>query len=149
MRMDEIDRRILAILRRDGRITNKDLALTLGVSQSTCLDRVRRLERAGIILGYHARITLEPGSPIFDVWANIRLLDLPLTTQRSVDKLIEASVYVVEVVHMTAPLDCLIHFVSADASAWRSFCCELSSIGVHHERFSFGVVTNHQKRDVR
>ncbi len=52
--LDEIDRRILAELQADGRITNVELAQRAGISPPPCLRRVRRLEQAGIIHGYHA-----------------------------------------------------------------------------------------------
>jgi DNA-binding Lrp family transcriptional regulator len=52
--LDAIDRRILAELQADGRMTNVELARRAGISAPPCLRRVRRLEDAGIILGYHA-----------------------------------------------------------------------------------------------
>jgi DNA-binding Lrp family transcriptional regulator len=52
--IDAIDRRILAELQQDGRMTNVDLARRAGISAPPCLRRVRRLEEAGIIRGYHA-----------------------------------------------------------------------------------------------
>ena len=52
--LDSIDRRILAELQDDGRMTNVELALRAGISAPPCLRRVRRLEQAGVIRGYHA-----------------------------------------------------------------------------------------------
>ena len=52
--LDAIDRRILAEMQADGRITNVELARRAGISAPPCLRRVRRLEEAGIIRGYHA-----------------------------------------------------------------------------------------------
>jgi DNA-binding Lrp family transcriptional regulator len=51
---DAIDRRILSELQMDGRITNVELARRAGISAPPCLRRVRRLEEAGLIRGYHA-----------------------------------------------------------------------------------------------
>ena len=51
---DAIDRRILSELQVDGRITNVELARRAGISAPPCLRRVRRLEEAGLIRGYHA-----------------------------------------------------------------------------------------------
>lgn len=51
---DAIDRRILTELQMDGRITNVELARRAGISAPPCLRRVRRLEEAGFIRGYHA-----------------------------------------------------------------------------------------------
>lgn len=55
-KLDEIDRKILAELQADGRMTNVELASRVGISAPPCLRRVRALEDAGYIRGYHARI---------------------------------------------------------------------------------------------
>src|SRR5271168_1314431 len=52
--LDAIDRRILAALQENGRITNIALSRVAGVSAPPCLRRVRALEEAGVIRGYHA-----------------------------------------------------------------------------------------------
>jgi DNA-binding Lrp family transcriptional regulator len=52
--LDAIDRRILAELQRDGRMTNVELARRAEITAPPCLRRVRRLEQAGVIRGYHA-----------------------------------------------------------------------------------------------
>lgn len=52
--LDAIDRRILAELQKDGRMTNVELSSRAGISAPPCLRRVRRLEEAGILRGYHA-----------------------------------------------------------------------------------------------
>jgi DNA-binding Lrp family transcriptional regulator len=51
--LDAIDRRIVAELQRDGRMTNVELARRAGISAPPCLRRVRRLEELGVIRGYH------------------------------------------------------------------------------------------------
>ena len=55
-KLDAIDRRILAELQADGRMTNVELARRVGISAPPCLRRVRTLEDAGYITGYHARV---------------------------------------------------------------------------------------------
>ncbi len=52
--LDSIDRRILAELQEDGRMTNVELARRAEITAPPCLRRMRRLEEAGIIRGYHA-----------------------------------------------------------------------------------------------
>ena len=52
--MDEIDRNILALLQRDGRISVTDLASQVGLSVSACSRRLHDLQRRGVILGYRA-----------------------------------------------------------------------------------------------
>lgn len=54
--LDRIDRKILDILQREGRIPMTELAQRIGLSTSPCSERVRRMEREGVITGYHARV---------------------------------------------------------------------------------------------
>lgn len=58
VRLDEFDIRILVALQRDGRITKLKLAENIGLSPSPCWERMRRLERSGLIRGYHADVDL-------------------------------------------------------------------------------------------
>jgi DNA-binding Lrp family transcriptional regulator len=55
-KLDPIDRKILAELQADGRMTNVELSRRVGISAPPCLRRVRALEEAGLIRGYHARV---------------------------------------------------------------------------------------------
>lgn len=55
-RLDSIDRKILAELQADGRMTNVELARRVGISAPPCLRRVRTLEEQGYITGYHADV---------------------------------------------------------------------------------------------
>ena len=54
MQLDRYDLQILNILQQDGRISNQELADRIGLSASPCLRRVKALEEAGLIIGYHA-----------------------------------------------------------------------------------------------
>ena len=59
LKLDRIDRAILEELQRDGRLPITELAQRVGLSTSPCSERVRRLEREKVILGYHARVDPE------------------------------------------------------------------------------------------
>ena len=65
MTFDRIDRQILGLLQADGRMTNVDLAERVGLTAPPCLRRVRALEEAGVIRGYHA--DLDPASLGFPI----------------------------------------------------------------------------------
>ena len=54
--LDRIDRHILQLLQGDGRMAMKELAEQVGLSITPCIERVRRMERDGVITGYYARI---------------------------------------------------------------------------------------------
>ena len=54
--LDRTDLRLLALLQRDGRASNADLATQVNLSPSACLRRIQRLESAGVVAGYAARL---------------------------------------------------------------------------------------------
>lgn len=54
--LDTVDRKILAFLQQDARISNVELARRVGMAPSAMLERVRKLERRKVILGYEARV---------------------------------------------------------------------------------------------
>ena len=66
--LDRIDRNILRILQEEGRISFTELGERVGLSTTPCTERVRRMERDGVILGYSARLnphTLKAGLLVF------------------------------------------------------------------------------------
>ncbi|KFX62104.1 Lrp/AsnC family transcriptional regulator [Paraburkholderia fungorum] len=71
--IDAIDRRILAILQENGRLSNQEIAERINLSPSPCLRRIRRLEESGVIRGYVA--LLDPQKLGLDLLAyvNVRL----------------------------------------------------------------------------
>jgi len=55
--LDRVDRHILDLLQQDGRMSMTDLADRVGLTVTPCIERVRRLEREGVITGYYARVS--------------------------------------------------------------------------------------------
>jgi len=72
-KLDRIDRMILDILQRDGRIAISELASRVNLSTTPCSERVKRLERDGIIMGYHARLNPEKLEKNLLVFLEIKL----------------------------------------------------------------------------
>jgi DNA-binding Lrp family transcriptional regulator len=75
LKLDSIDVNILVQLLKDGRMTNVNLATAVGLSASPCLQRVRRLEAAGYIVGYGAQINLSKLADTVTVFTEITLAD--------------------------------------------------------------------------
>ncbi|MEP1442152.1 MAG: winged helix-turn-helix transcriptional regulator, partial [Hyphomicrobiales bacterium] len=75
MKLDKIDVNILASLQKNGRLTNVELAELVGLSASPCLQRVKRLEKAGYIDGYHTKISLNKLHEIVIVFTEVTLSD--------------------------------------------------------------------------
>jgi Lrp/AsnC family transcriptional regulator, regulator of ectoine-degradation genes len=73
LRLDAIDLKILDAVQRDGRITKLALAEKVGLSPTPCWLRLRKLEKAGIISGYHARIEPRAVAPIALVLVEVTL----------------------------------------------------------------------------
>lgn len=57
--LDETDKKILSILQQNGRITNLQLSSEIGLSPAPTLERVRKLEKSGIIASYHAEVSAQ------------------------------------------------------------------------------------------
>jgi Lrp/AsnC family leucine-responsive transcriptional regulator len=124
MKLDAIDRRILAVLQTEGRLTNNDLADRVGLSPSPCLRRVRALEAAGIIKGYAALldpVQLGLGTSVFvRVWLTGQDDE---TVQRFTDSILELP-HVVECHMMAGDCDFLLRVVASDLDAYRRFQAE-------------------------
>lgn len=71
--LDAIDRRIVAELQADGRLSNVDLADRVGLSPSPCLRRVKRLERGGYIEGYRAALRRERVGLGFSAFVGVKI----------------------------------------------------------------------------
>ena len=75
LKLDRIDINILAHLQRNGRITNVELAEAVSLSPSPCLIRVKRLEKAGYIIGYNAHIDIAKLGETVTVFTQVTLTD--------------------------------------------------------------------------
>ncbi|HVW92998.1 MAG TPA: Lrp/AsnC family transcriptional regulator [Devosia sp.] len=73
LRLDARDIKILGILQREGRISKAELAERVNLSATPCWERLRRLEEAGIIEGYGARISLKAFGPVTVVFVQIEI----------------------------------------------------------------------------
>lgn len=80
LKLDPIDLRILDAIQRDGRITKLALAEKVGLSPTPCWMRLRKLEKAGIVSGYHASIAMRVIAPVATV-----LMEVTLANHRQAD----------------------------------------------------------------
>ena len=98
--MDAVDRRIIAELQRDGRLTNVELADRIGLTPAPCLRRVKRLESDGVILGYTARISPQAIGRGFEVLVNVDLTRKDRATFEAFEAAVAAFDEVIEVRRM-------------------------------------------------
>lgn len=80
--LDATDLSILSVLARDGRITKAALAEAVGLSPTPCWNRLKRLEKAGVITGYGARFDLKKIGPSVTVFVAVELVDHTSATFR-------------------------------------------------------------------
>ncbi|MBM3479065.1 MAG: Lrp/AsnC family transcriptional regulator [Alphaproteobacteria bacterium] len=119
--LDEIDRRILVELQRDGRLTNHDLAGRIGVSASPCWRRVRALEEAGVIKGYAALVNPAALGLNVSVFTQVSLE----RQEKKALQVFEAAVgewpEIMECYLMTGDADYLLRVVVPDLAAYERF----------------------------
>ena len=143
--LDRIDRRILAALQADGRLTNQALSERVALSPSACLARVRRLEQAGVIQGYHARLDpfmLDVGVVLF---AEITLKGHSTDDLARFDAAIAALPQVVEASHVSGAYDYLLKVVVADLAEWTAIGEQLTVAEVGAERINTHVLLRKPK----
>lgn len=110
MTLDDTDRKILALLQANARVTNADVAREVGMAPSATLERIRKLEERGIVRGYEAR--LDPGQLGLGITAfvQVRSGDGP-ANERTGEKL--AAMDEVQELHHIAGEDCFMLKVRA------------------------------------
>lgn len=121
MILDEIDRHLLAELQSEGRITNVELASRVGLTAPPCLRRVRALEEAGIIRGYHAE--LDPASLGFTitVFAMVSLKSQAEEALRAFEEHMGTLPEVRECHMLNGEIDFMLKIVSHDLQSFQEF----------------------------
>jgi DNA-binding Lrp family transcriptional regulator len=115
--MDAVDRKILAELQADGRLTLTDLSKRVRLSVSRCQRRVRELERSGVIRGYHALVdpaALGLGFEVL-VFATLSRADLAA----DFDDAVRAVPHVIEAHRLFGDPDYLLRVVAADLPSYQ------------------------------
>jgi len=142
--LDEIDLQILATLQADGRITNADLAKRVWLSPPSVLQRVRTLEKLGLIRGYHAILDAERmGLKI----TALAMVTLSLHQEQPIEgfrKAIQSIPEVLECYHVSGDFDFLLKIVVRDMRAYEQLVREqLTKIkGIGQIKTSFVLGTN-------
>lgn len=111
-KLDRIDIRILAELQRSGRITNIGLAEAVALSPSPCLQRVKRLEKAGYIVSYHAQVDLAKLGETTTIFTEITLSDHHREHFRIFEKKIAEVEEVIECHLVSGGYDYLLRFLT-------------------------------------
>lgn len=121
IKLDKIDRKILKNLQDDGRITNVELAKLAGISAPPCLRRVRALEEAGYIKGYHARVDPQVLGYGVMVFAQVKLVSQAETDLKKFEELIKSWPLVRECYMLAGETDFLLKVVAEDWDSYQHF----------------------------
>ncbi len=121
VKLDRIDRRILHDLQAKGRMTNVELAKRAGISAPPCLRRVRALEKAGLIKGYHAEVNAEALGFSVTVFAQVGLSSQAEADLRAFEQLMASYPEVRECHMLAGEADFLLRIVAADWDAYQRF----------------------------
>ena len=117
--LDRTDRAIIGLLQKDARLTNKELAARVGIAQSTCSERVRRLERTGVLQGFHADVDLAVLGVGLQAMIAVQLQRHERTQVDRIRAYAESLPEVVAFYHMAGSDDFLVHVVVRDSDHLR------------------------------
>jgi len=121
VKLDKIDRQILHDLQEDGRITNVELSIRAGISAPPCLRRVRALEDAGLIRGYHADLEAKNLGYNVTVFANVGLKSQAEHDLEEFEATLRSWPEVRECHMLAGETDFLLKIVAADWDAYQNF----------------------------
>ncbi len=124
VKIDAIDRRILGDLQANGRMTNVELARRVGISAPPCLRRVRALEEAGYIRGYHADINAEALGFGVTAFAMVGLNSQAEVDLVAFEELVESWPMVRECYMMAGEIDFILKIVAKDWDTYQHFLTE-------------------------
>ena len=140
-KLDRIDLAILSHLQQHGRISNLELADKVGLSASPCLTRVKRLEKAGYIVGYGARIELRKLGETVTVFTEMTLADHRSADFAKFEARIKAVNEITECYLVSGGYDYLLKFVMRSINHYQETIESLLTMGIGIDKyFSYVVI---------
>ena len=141
--MDRIDASIIVQLQKNARLSNKELAAAVGLSPSACLERVRRLQRDGILSGFHAEVNPADLGIGLQAFVSVRLQK----HSRDVVDAFRAHVVtlpeVVAVYHVAGESDFLVHVAVRDAEHLRNLTLDGFTTRTEVARLNTALIYEH------
>ena len=140
-KLDRYDLGILDALQKDGRMTKVKLAEAVHLTPSPCWERLRRLEQAGVITGYHARIDPKKLGPATIVMVEIALREHQQSDFTRFESAIQGSPEIVECQATGGGIDYFMKVVVPDVDAYQRLIDRLLESGIGIERYYSYIVT--------
>ena len=122
--LDDVDRRLLALLHADARMSNSALADAVGIAASTCHGRVRRLQDLGVIRGYYADIDPAAIGLSLQAMISVTLQSNARSKIRNFIQQIRRKPQVMDVYFLAGADDFIIHVAARDTDDLRAFVVE-------------------------
>ena len=122
--LDDVDRRLLALLHADARMSNSALADAVGIAASTCHGRVRRLQDIGVIRGYYADIDPAAIGLSLQAMISVTLQSNARSKIRNFIQQIRRKPQVMDVYFLAGADDFIIHVAARDTDDLRAFVVE-------------------------
>ncbi len=127
-KIDEINRKILRVLSRDGRVSNLDLADRVGLSPSACLRRVQELERSGVIKGYRAVLDPVKLGSGFVAYVTVGLNAHTKAAQEAFERAVARAPQVIECHNITGTVEYLLRVEAADLADYKHWHTEVLGV---------------------
>ena len=140
-KLDSIDLGILAALQREGRMTKSALAERVNLSPTPCWERLKRLEKAGFIRGYHADIALDKLAPLTTVMVELTLKQHRYQDFQTFERRIRDIDEIVECHATGGGVDYLLKIVARDIDAYQRLIDGLLMADIGIDRYFTYVVT--------
>ncbi|HKL06940.1 MAG TPA: Lrp/AsnC family transcriptional regulator [Roseovarius sp.] len=141
MKLDARDLQILRVLSAEGRITKADLAAKVGLSASPCWERLRKLEQAGIIEGYNARINLRKLGPHVTVFVAAELADHTPASFRAFEDSVQRYEEITACWALGGGFDYLMQIVTTDIDSYQRLIDEMLEARIGLARYFTYIVT--------
>lgn len=144
-KMDAIDRTILRELKRDGRISNVQLAERVNLSPSACLRRVQELERTGVIRGYRVVTDPERMGRGFAAYVLVGLSSHTKAAQEGFERAMAIAPEVIECHNVAGVFEYLLRVESADLADYKRFHTEVLGTRSHVNAITSYIVMGSPK----
>lgn len=141
MKLDAIDLKILDAVQRDGRITKLKLAEVAGLSPTPCWLRLRKLEQAGLITGYHARLSPRRVAPFATVLVEVTLANHRQADFEKFERAIVAVEEVTDCWSVGGSLDYILKIVTRDIDSYQRLIDRMLADEIGIDRYFTYIVT--------
>ncbi|WP_073035121.1 Lrp/AsnC family transcriptional regulator [Roseovarius pacificus] len=141
MKLDARDMAILRVLSTEGRITKAELATKVGLSASPCWERLKKLEQAGIIEGYNARINLRKLGPHVTVFVAAELADHTPASFRAFEDSVQRYDEITACWALGGGFDYLMQIVTTDIDTYQRLIDEMLEARIGLARYFTYIVT--------